>query len=42
MTNKVGVIELNSFSCSGWYKCNLSAVVNEANQLALREYEDSQ
>lgn len=38
LTNKIRVIELNSFSCSDWYKCDLKLIVSEANQLAEREF----
>jgi ATP-grasp domain, R2K clade family 3 len=38
LTNKIGVVELNSFSCSDWYKCDLKSIVSEANQLAEREF----
>lgn len=34
------LIEINSFSCSGWYKCDLSPIVKAATQAAIVEYED--
>jgi len=34
------LIELNSFSCSGWYQCNLPAIVRAASAAAIVEYDD--
>lgn len=33
------VLELNSFSCSGWYRCDPSAVVSAARELALAAWQ---
>ena len=34
------VVELNSFSCSGFYTCNTDVIVKEIASLAIREFED--
>lgn len=35
-----GIIELNSFSCSGWYAASPKEIVARANYWAVREWED--
>lgn len=35
------LLEINSFNCSGMYLCDLSAIVIEANKIALKEWEDN-
>ena len=35
-----GVIELNSWSCSGMYKCNVDKIVAAAATVAMQEYQD--
>lgn len=35
-----GIIELNSFSCSGMYKCDVNAIVKAAAAVAKKEYKD--
>lgn len=34
------VLELNSFSCSGWYKANLADIVRESSIAAVQEWEE--
>jgi len=34
------VVEINSFSCSGWYACDLEAIVHEASRVALQQNEE--
>lgn len=36
----IGLMELNSFSCSGLYGCNLESVVREASRIAIEEWKD--
>lgn len=36
--DRLFVVELNSFSCSGLYACDLSAVIEAASALAIREH----
>lgn len=36
----LGLLELNSFSCSGLYGCDLESVVREASRIAIEEWED--
>jgi len=38
--NEVGLIEINSFSCSGWYRSPPSLIVAEAARLAREEWEE--
>jgi len=33
------VLEVNSFSCSGFYECDISSIVSHASSVALMEYE---
>jgi len=40
--NKLHLLELNSFSCSGLYQCDPSAVVNTVKELALDEWQRAQ
>lgn len=35
------ILELNSFSCAGLYACDLSIIVKQASELAIRNYNDS-
>ena len=35
---KLYVLELNSFSCSGLYACDLSEVIRTASEIAEREW----
>lgn len=34
------VLEINSFSCSGFYDCDIDALVESANKLAMQEWDD--
>jgi len=34
------VLEVNSFSCSGWYNCDVGAIVDKANDLAQAEWNE--
>jgi hypothetical protein len=36
--DRLHVLELNSFSCSGWYDCDLSAIVRAASEIAENEW----
>ncbi|UCG02453.1 MAG: ATP-grasp domain-containing protein [Candidatus Heimdallarchaeota archaeon] len=38
--NNVYLLELNSFSCSGFYQCDLDRIVGHANQAAVSEWKD--
>jgi len=40
LANQYGVIELNSFSCSGLYKCDVNPIVDAAIREARKEYND--
>jgi len=40
--NGLCLMELNSFSCSGLYACDLKTVVQEATALAIKEWEEYQ
>lgn len=39
-TERVGLIEINSFSCSGWYKTNPENVIKKASELAIEEWNE--
>ena len=34
------LMELNSFSCSGWYSCDPKLIIQEASKFALEEYSE--
>lgn len=36
----IGLMELNSFTCSGLYKCDLESIVREASRIAIEEWQD--
>jgi hypothetical protein len=36
--DRLYVLELNSFSCSGFYECDLESVVRKASELAVKEW----
>ncbi|KKN26708.1 hypothetical protein LCGC14_0871880 [marine sediment metagenome] len=36
-----GLMEINSFSCSGFYACPVEPIVREASKLALKEWQES-
>jgi hypothetical protein len=40
--DRLSLVELNSFSCSWLYECDLAAVVAEASRLAERNWAHSQ
>ena len=35
------VVEINSFSCAGWYACDLPSIVREASRVALQQNAES-
>ncbi len=37
-TERVSILELNSFSCSGIYACDPTPIVRRVNEIALKEY----
>ena len=38
--NLPSLLELNSFSCSGWYSCDPKLIIQEASKFALEEYNE--
>lgn len=40
--DSIGLLEINSFSCSGFYDCDKNLIVQEANKQAAKEFEEYQ
>lgn len=36
----IGLVEINSFSCSGFYACDIDSIVKEASEQAIQYWED--
>jgi len=36
--NELKVVEVNSFSCAGFYKCDMEPIVSKASEIALKEW----
>ena len=42
LRGNIGLLELNSFSCSGLYECDISKIVNEVSEVAEKEWREYQ
>jgi len=41
MGDRIGIVELNSVTCSGMYDCNIGAIISAAIQSLRYEMEDN-